>query len=397
MRPPTPPLAVPVAALGFAMGVLVTTEFIVVGLMPLLAETYAVSLKHAGLLISAFALSASVFGPLLTLVLARRHPARAVALGLFVFGAGSLLAASVPSFPLLLAVRLLQGAVLTAIIGVASAMIGSMAGPGRAGYAIGQMDLGLIAGLVFAMPAATALANQFGWPVMSGILGLLSLLAGLGVLVAIPATPTACEPPSQQTGILLRPGFILHLLLSALLFTAMFSTYSYIAPLLEQLVGIPTDLVAPALMAFGMVGIAGHWAAMRMVDRAPLAVTIGISLALAVIGLLLPLIADSGILALLLLAGWGAAHMAGFIACQVRVIHATPGAAAFAASLNISACNAGIAAGALAGGWVISIWDISLTGLTMAALSIPVLLAGALIRTASSRLPDASHSQPEKR
>ncbi|MCH8506490.1 MAG: MFS transporter, partial [Ectothiorhodospiraceae bacterium] len=375
MRPSRPPtLTVPIIALGFAMGVLVTTEFIVVGLMPLLAETYAVSLKQTGLLISAFALSASVLGPLLTLLLSRHPHGRAIAFSLLVFGAGSLLAATVPSFPLLLAVRLLQGALLTAVIGVASAAISSMAGPGRAGYAIGQMDLGLIAGLVFAMPAATALANQVGWPPISGLLGVLALIAGVLVLAAVPVD-VASEIPARQTGILFRPDFMLHLLLSALLFMAMFSTYSYIAPLLEQFLGLPADLVAPALMAFGLVGIAGHWAAMRLVDRAPLAVTIGISVTLGVVGLLLPLAANSGVLALPLLAVWGIAHMAGFIACQARVIHAAPDAAAFAASLNISACNAGIAAGALAGVWMNAEGDTGMNVLAMRAQSKPVRVA----------------------
>lgn len=373
------------AALGFAMGVLVTTEFIVVGLLPLLAETYAVSLKQAGLLISVFALSASVLGPLLTLLLAPWPPARVLAGCLFVFGAGSLVAVVVPDFPALLLVRVIQGALLTTIIGVASAAVGAMAGPGCAGYAIGQMDLGLIAGMVLAMPAATALANQVGWSPVSGVLGVATLLAGVAVLAALPAN-IAGPQPVKQTRILFQPAFILHLLLSALLFTAMFSTYSYIASLLGHQLGVPANLVAPILVGFGVVGIAGHWAAMRMVDRAPLLVTLGIALSLGGVGLLLPMAAHSVALATLLLASWGIAHMAGFIACQVRVIHAAPGAAAFASSLNISACNAGIAAGALVGGWVISRWDISMTGWAMAALSIPILATGALVRLRATHI-----------
>ncbi|MGU2598184.1 MFS transporter, partial [Pseudomonas aeruginosa] len=125
------------------------------------------------------------------------------------------------------------------------------------------------------------------------------------------------------------------------------------ADILQRLAGFSGSLVGWTLMGFGAVGLLGNWLGGRLVDRSPLGATLLFVLLMA-LGMLalVPTLGNAWLLAATL-ATWGVAQAALFIVGQVRVMKSAPRAPAFAASLNISACNAGIGIGALAGSRVI--------------------------------------------
>jgi predicted MFS family arabinose efflux permease len=115
-----------------------------------------------------------------------------------------------------------------------------------------------------------------------------------------------------------------------------------------------------------------------VVDRGPTAASAGVALALMLAMAAASLAGDRLMLLLPLLAVWGAAHTAAFLLCQVRVMLAAPVAPAFASSLNIAACNVGIAAGAEAGGWIVDqhgIGAVGYGGAAPAALALAMALA----------------------
>lgn len=371
-------LAIPVLAC--ATGVLVTAEFIVVGLLPALAGDLAVSLNRAGWLVSAFALSAAVMGPVVTLMVTGIQPRLVLALGLVVFGLSGMIAALLPSFTTMVVARLVQGAILTPFISVANTAAASMAREGRTGRAIGQVNLGTVVATVFAVPAGVALAELFGWQAVFAGLSLFALAVAGVIPATVPRTPQGLSPSLRgQAAILRHAGFLLHLALSALLFTAMFAAYSYIAPFLQDVVGLSGPNVALALLGFGLAGLAGNWAASQMVDRNPTRLTVIVTVLLVLAAAAMPLAGGIAGLVIPLLALWGAAHTAAFVTCQVRVMFAAPGAPAFASSLNISVSNVGIAAGAILGGWVISRFGIALIGVGTIAAGVVALMIGLLL------------------
>jgi predicted MFS family arabinose efflux permease len=170
--------------------------------------------------------------------------------------------------------------------------------------------------------------------------------------------------------------------LSVLVFTAMFTAYTYLADLLERLAGIPAAQVGWWLMGFGAVGMVGNWIGGRVVDGNPLGATV-VFLLLLIGGMLATLLAvgNHGWLALAL-AVWGLAYTALFPICQVRVMKAGSSAQALAASMNISAANAGTGLGAIAGGAAIAqlgLPSLSYLGAGIAVLAI--VLALAMVRT----------------
>ncbi len=373
-------LTVAIILLGVATAIVVTSEFIVVGLLPAMAQDLRISLSDAGRFVAWFAISAAVFGPLLTIATGRIEPGSIIILTLSIFAFGNLVIAWVPDAGIIVLVRVVQGAMLPVFISVGNAAVARLAGAGREGRAISLVNLGTVAAIVFAVPAGTALAARAGWPFC------FLLLAGLAIVVAIvtrvyfPRLGADRPAPARaQFSFLATPAFHGHLLLSAVLFTAMFSTYTYLAGFLQIVAGFNGAQTAMALFGFGVAGLFGNLIAGWAVDRAMMMATAALAILLVLTNAMVSL--TDGQLAWLipLLAVWGGAHGAAFVLCQVRVMRAGLSAPAFALSLNIAACNLGIALGAVVGGWVVASYGMTAIGYSGAVLAFLALAAAVTI------------------
>jgi predicted MFS family arabinose efflux permease len=181
-----------------------------------------------------------------------------------------------------------------------------------------------------------------------------------------------------------------HLLLSAVLFTAMFAAYTYVAAFLETVAGFNGREVAFTLIGFGIAGLAGNWIAGRVVDREPIATTAWVAFVLVLTTGAVSLVGGNFALLIPLLGVWGAAHNAAFVACQVRVMVAGARARAFALSLNISACNLGIAAGSITGGAVVRHFGVGAIGYLSAVLSVCALFIALVLRNRTPAMARSS-------
>ncbi|WFE75332.1 MFS transporter [Roseinatronobacter sp. S2] len=377
-----------VLACGAAM--IVTMEFLPIGLLSLFAVDFSIIPERAGLLIAVFALSAGTVGPVLTLLINRWTAAGALAFCMWVFSAASIVAALWPDFGVMLLVRVIQGALLTPFIAVASAAVAATAATGQGGKAIGQINLGTLAGIVIGVPLAVALTDLLGWHVV--FLGVGILTAGVAAL--IPHTlRNACAPSGdpqsyfrRQVLILRRKPLLLHLAMSGFLFTAMFAAYSYLGVYLEHVVGLTTQGISLALFGFGLAGLAGNWLIAQVVDQHVIAPTLVTTLVLVVATGALAFLGGHKGAALALLIPWGAAHAAAFLACQVRVMSVAQDAPAFAAALNIAIANLGIVMGAILGGFVIRHTGLDAIGIGVAVPGFLVLAIGVCL----SRITNAN-------
>jgi MFS transporter, DHA1 family, inner membrane transport protein len=383
------PLTVLLAA---CVTVIVAIEFIAAGLLPVMARSMDITIAEAGLFVTAFAVAAGIFGPPLTLWAERLPPRLVLLLALLIFALGNLAAAAVATPIAVLLARLAQGAVLPVFVSVANAEIGAIVGEGRSGRAIAQVNIGLIVGLVVAVPAGVALADGNDWRLPFAVLGLLALLMACLIGAVFPSE-RASRPHSSggQIGLLGEAAFLGHLLLSVAVFTAMFTAYTYLAAFLENIAGLDASRIALALVGFGAVGLIGNEFAGRWVDRRPIAATIAAMLLLAAGTALLPVAGGSVHLLLPVLALWGLGHGACFVLCQVRVMAAGARAPAFSSSLNIAASNLGIALGAAGGGTVLDAFGLEAVGPASAVLAVLALaLAAAVGRIGSPAARGAS-------
>lgn len=190
--------------------------------------------------------------------------------------------------PVAMCCRVIQGALLTAYISLASSHAASLVPAGQRGHAVGQINFGVVIGLVAVIPAGIYASQTFGWQSVFSLLAIFCLLLAVLARRLIPKQNAALRPqPPSFLALLFNLRFILHLLLSLLLFTSMFISYSYISPWLVQLIGLPEDYLAMALFVFGLVGLVGNWVASSLVEKMPLQTTIHVTLLLGASLLLL--------------------------------------------------------------------------------------------------------------
>jgi DHA1 family inner membrane transport protein len=375
--------AVSIAILATAAFVLVTTEFLIVGLLPAMALELGISISKAGLLVTLFAFTVMLCGPVLTAWVAHLERKRLFVAILWVFAASNALAAMAPNLWVLGLARFIPALALPVFWGTASETAGQLAGAARSGQAVSRVYLGISAAMLFGIPLGTLAADAVGWR------GAFWLLAGLCLLVALMlqlGMPTLRSPQrlrmAEQLRILRDARFVANVALSVLVFTAMFTAYTYLADTLQNAAGVPQAQVGWWLMGFGAVGLVGNWLGGRWVDSHPLGVTALFS-ALLALGMAASMAAVGDRFWLCLaLAVWGVANTALYPICQIRVMQAASHAKALAGTLNVSAANAGIGLGAIVGGLAIPLWGPASVGYVAAAIALLAVAAVPMVARA---------------
>ena len=390
---PLPLLALALAA--FAIG---TSEFVIVGLLPDLARDLRVTIPSAGLLVTGYALGVVIGAPILAIATARL-PRKAALLGLIgAYAAGNLLCAIAPSYTLLMAARILTALCHGAFFGIGSIVAAELVPPARRGRAIAIMFSGLTLANVLGVPAGTALGQQAGWRAAFWCVVAIALAATAAIAWALPRLP---RPQTSgllaEFRVLRHPQVILAMLMSALLSASLFSVFTYVTPMLEDVTRISPAAVTGLLLLFGVGITVGNLLGGRLGDWRLMpgiaGIQAGLIAVLAVFTLTLPLAVPAAVTLLV----WGMLTFAAAAPLQMRVVDTAPGAPNLVATLNQGAFNLGNAGGAwlgaaaLAGGigyrslpWLgagLSVIGLAMTALSMrldrrAAATIPIALAG---------------------
>ena len=245
---------------GFAIG---TTEFVTMGLLPQVAAGVGISIPTAGHLIAAYAVGVVVGAPVLAL-LGSTLPRRGLLVALMAaYALFNALSAAAGSYHLLLAARFLDGLPHGAYFGVASLVAASMATPERKGRAVASVMLGLSVANVVGVPAATWLGQAVGWRAAYLATALVSLLTIVLVLAFVPSVPGDPEATGRRevTSFFRNSQAWLTLLAGAIGFGGLFAVYSYIAPAVTEVAGLPEPTVPVFVAGFGLGMVAGTWLA----------------------------------------------------------------------------------------------------------------------------------------
>ncbi|WP_024644494.1 MFS transporter [Pseudomonas syringae] len=376
-------MLLPILLLSAAGFTVLTTEFVIVGLLPAVARDLHVTVSQAGLLVTLFAFTVAAFGPFLTAYFSRFERKRLFISILILFGFSNALAALAPNIAIMGIARLIPALGLPVFWALASETAVDIVGPEFAGRAIARIGFGIVCATVFGIPVGTLISDAFGWRSAFAALAVLALAKALLLATYLPKTAAKKNPVSilKQFGILRSPMMQGHVLLSVLVFSGMFTAYTYLADMLERLAGFDGNLVGWCLMGFGAVGLLGNSLGGRMVDRHPLIASL-VFCAFMVVGLVAVVPSIHSVVALpLALAVWGITQAALFLVSHVRLIKAAPEAPAFGASLNIAGANLGIGIGALIGGRVIDHLGLGSVGFAAAGIILlAILLALWLIK-----------------
>lgn len=371
-------LALAVSA--FAIG---STEFISVGLIPLLIQSFHVSMAQAGMTVSVYALGIMVGAPLMTLLTGQinRHTLMVIIMLLFILG--NLVAAFAPAFIVLLAGRVIAALAHGIFMTVASVIAADVVAPSKRASAIAVMFTGLTVATVTGVPMGTMIGQLGGWRwsfIFISVIGVIGLIADY-ILV-----PRNLPLPSKATAkgilrVLGNPQLLLALLVTALGYGGTFVAYTYLSPLLEQKMGWSAGAVVIILVVYGLMVAIGNTLGGRWANAKPLAALLKMFTGLFVTLLVLTFTSGShwlGLLTVLFMGFFAFMNVPGLQLYIVQLAEKnTPNDITMASSLNIAAFNVGIALGSGIGGQVTSQFGLSWTpvfGAGMVAISIGLTL-----------------------
>lgn len=370
-----PPL-VALAIGAFGIGV---TEFAPMGMLPGIASDLGVSIPAAGLLVSAYALGVLLGAPLMTLTTGR-IPRRYLLIGLMgIFTWGNLMSALATDYYSLLIARVVTSLNHGAFFGVGSIVAASVVAPDKRAWAVAAMFMGLTLATIGGVPLATWFGEVFGWrTAFAGITGL-GVLAMLALWFALPNVPLPkSDGVLAEIRVLGRGPVLAALALTVIGSSAMFTVFTYIAPILSSETQASTAFITAMLVLYGigltLGNVWGGKAADRSVDRTLIVSLSALILVLLAFTVLMrwPLPAAVAILI------WGIASFAIVPPLQMRVMEAAKAAPNLASAVNIGAFNLGNAIGAALGGAVIKAGlgypAISLAGAAMAGLGLLMVL-----------------------
>ncbi|MCC3774465.1 MFS transporter [Streptomyces sp. UNOB3_S3] len=261
------PRAVYVLALGvFAM---VTSEFVVAGLMPQMAGGLDAAIPQIGYLITAFAAAMSLGGPLLTVALLRLRPRRALAVLFVVFLAGNALAATAPGYGAMLVARVVTGVASQAFFGTAVSLCAQLTRPEVRGRAVAVLMNGLMLGTLLGLPMSTLIGERLGWRAAFWVITGLAVLAALCTLAGVPDAPHAEGGGSlrEEMGVFRNRGLWRALSTSTCVIGATFSAFSYFNPILTEVTGFGSGTVPLLLIGYGAATVIGNNVVGRLADR----------------------------------------------------------------------------------------------------------------------------------
>ncbi|WP_234464148.1 MFS transporter [Paracoccus caeni] len=346
-----PLLALAIGAFGIG-----TTEFSPMGLLPVIADGVDVSIPTAGMLVSAYALGVMIGAPVMTLLFSRFGKRTALMALMAIFTIGNLMSAMAPDYWTLLLARLVTSLNHGAFFGLGAVVAASVVPRDKAASAVATMFMGLTIANVGGVPAATWLGQQIGWRMSFAATAVLGLLAIAALWMALPKGEPGQRPDvRRELKVLIRPEVVVAMLTTMLGASAMFTLYTYVAPMLETLTAASGGFVTLSLMLIGLGFTAGNWLGGRVADWSLDGAAAIFLAALAVIMLAAPLLIGSHVGAAVTLLIWGAAAFAIVPPVQMRVMQAASEAPGLASSINIGAFNLGNAVGAAVGGAVISL------------------------------------------
>ncbi|MGW2346067.1 Cmx/CmrA family chloramphenicol efflux MFS transporter [Streptomyces sp. NPDC001661] len=347
------PFALHLLALAvFAQG---TSEFMLSGLGPDIAQDLGVSIPAAGALTSAFAIGMIVGAPL-TAVLAARWPRRPALFGfLLAFALVHVVGALTTSFPVLLGTRVVAALANAGFLAVALATAVGMVAPDAKGRATSVLLGGTTLACVAGVPGGALLGGLLGWRAAFWAVALICVPALIAVLRSVPAAsgPGAHGGVRTELRALRGPRLLTVLLLGALVNAATFCTFTYLAPVATEVTGIGEAWVPALLALFGLGSYAGVSTAGRFSDTYPKRV-VGIGGAALLLGwVLLALLAGNTAATLVLAFVQGGLSFAVGSTLIARALYAASGAPTLAGGLATAALNIGAALGPWAGGLAI--------------------------------------------
>lgn len=374
-----------------------TAEFVVSGILELIASDLHISIAAAGQLITIYSISYAVGALVLVMVTARYERKKVLVYSLMAFIAGSILAFINVNFAVLMLSRIVMAASGGLYTVVATSYAARLAPPQQQGRAIATVITGFSISLVLGVPFGTLLSVYMDWRYIYLLLAIAALINTVLLQKYIPKSEGSVALTWKEQWLLLRDSRVLTGLLTTVLWILGYTmVFAYIAPLLSSLMDFSLEMISSSLLILGIAALIGSRLGGYAVDRWGPARTIIVSLTLHATALFLlksTTVAVSTLMLFAILLLWGAATWTTTPANQYYLITLQPRSSEIILSLNTALMNMGMALGAASGGIVIEYAGIEqISGIAGSIILLAILTSACSLTLNARSKRGSSHS-----
>ncbi|MGG4417418.1 MFS transporter [Bacillus subtilis] len=385
------PALLALAVSAFAIG---TTEFISVGLLPLIADDLHIPVTTAGLTVSLYALGVTFGAPILTSLTSSMSRKTLLLWIMFIFIAGNTMAATASSIGILLVARVISAFSHGVFMSIGSTIAADIVPEDKRASAISIMFTGLTVATVTGVPFGTFIGQQFGWRFAFMVIIAVGIIAFItnGILVPSKLRKGTKTTMRDQLKLVTNSRLLLLFVITALGYGGTFVVFTYLSPLLQEVTGFKAGTVAVILLGYGIAIAIGNMIGGKLSNRNPIAALFYMFIVQAIVLFVLTFTAPYQAAGLITILCMGLLAFMNVPGLQVYVVmlaeRFVPSAVDVASAMNIAAFNAGIALGSYLGGVITDS-----IGLIHTAWIGGLMVVGAVILTGWSRLMEKRDRQ----
>ncbi|EBJ9337282.1 sugar transporter [Salmonella enterica] len=352
-----------VVTLAIAAFIFNTTEFVPVGLLSDIAESFHMQTAQVGIMLTIYAWVVAVMS-LPFMLLTSQMERRKLLICLFVlFIASHVLSFLAWNFTVLVISRIGIAFAHAIFWSITASLAIRLAPAGKRAQALSLIATGTALAMVLGLPIGRVVGQYFGWRTTLFAIGMGALITLLCLIKLLPKLPSEHSGSLKSLPLLFRrPALMSLYVLTVVVVTAHYTAYSYIEPFVQNVAGLSANFATVLLLILGGAGIIGSLVFGKLGNRhASSLVSIAIALLVVCLLLLLPAAESEAHLAILSIF-WGIAIMVIGLGMQVKVLALAPDATDVAMALFSGIFNIGIGAGALVGNQVSLHWSMSAIG-----------------------------------
>ncbi|WP_086832365.1 MFS transporter [Streptomyces sp. NRRL B-24572] len=389
-------MPLPLLALMLGVFCVGTAEIAIAGILPEMSADLGVSVPTVGLLVTGYALGVTIGGPIITLLTAK-WSRKGLLLGLMgIFIVGNVVAALAPNYGMLMGARIFTSFSHGTFAAVAWHVAALMSPPDKQATAMAKIALGFNFANVLGSPIGTLIGQQFGWRSTFVFITVFAVACVVLIYAFVPSGLSTGGEEGAEEDVSLRDqlkvfrsgSLQLSMLITVLAQGAVFTTSTYLAPLLRDVSHFVPAMVGVLLIVFGIGSVLGNILGGRAADTNVMRGVLTAQTALLLSLVLFWAVSPYRIPAVAALFLFGAAGFSIIPALQARILSVASAAPALALSANVSAFNLGNGLGAWLGGTTIDLGfgvrDVTLT----AALATTAALLLSLAMWARGRRTD---------
>lgn len=241
----------------FAVGM---TEYVVTGLLTQFAADLDVAVSTTGLLLSVYALSVALFGPVIRLLTLKFSPKLLLLILVSIFIISNIIAATAPNFEVLLLSRLLSASMHAPFFGVMMSLAMAISPPHKKTSAIALVNGGLVIAVMLGVPFGSYIGSVLDWRVVFWMIVTLGVITLIGMILVTPNYRTAEVPKISAELSALKDKNVIMLIITIVFgFSGVFTAYTFLEPMLREIANMGNLGVTFSMLMFGTFAVIGNF------------------------------------------------------------------------------------------------------------------------------------------